>query len=64
MASAPDGGEDLDISSNSNRSSDIVHIDAARDEPWLLSGHAIPDRPGLFVAGVAGAQEIAFELTP
>jgi hypothetical protein len=53
----------LHVGGDSDRSSDIVHIVAPRDQTWLLRDHAIPNRPCVFVPEVAGSQEIAFELT-
>jgi hypothetical protein len=63
VPSATDGRENAGVGCDSDRSLDIPHIGAACDQAGLLGDHAVPNRPTVFVPGIAGAQKIAFELT-
>jgi hypothetical protein len=62
MPSAADGRKDTGIGRGSDCGSDIAYIDAACDEAWCLSDHAIPDRSRILIAEIGGAQKVALEL--
>jgi hypothetical protein len=40
----------------------IAYLEAPRDQAWRPSAHAVPNRARVFVAILAGTQQVAFEL--
>jgi hypothetical protein len=61
MPSTADSSKNSGPRGGADRVLNIAYIGTSRDNAWRASYHSIPDGPGVFVSGLAGTQQIAFE---
>jgi hypothetical protein len=61
MATATNGGQNSNLRAGSDCILNIAYICASRDQPRRTGYHAIPNRAGGVIAGLAGTQQITFE---
>ena len=61
MSSATDGSEKSGLRRGAHRALYVFHIRALRNQSGRAVKHAIPDAAGIFVADLAGTQQITFK---
>jgi hypothetical protein len=61
MPSTADGSKNPVLRGGSDRILHITHVGTARDKARFASCHSVPDHTRIFVAVIAGTQQIAFE---
>ena len=62
MPATADGGQNSGLRGGADCGLYIAYIGAAGDQARRAGDHAIPNGAGVFVGGLAGAQQVAFEL--